>query len=107
MDFGIVQREQDPEDTPSFLLKRASNPDFTMYEEKRVSKRMQREVSVYNQDDSVVKKKVIDLDISTKGKRIMAEISAFESNEGASPKNKKNITCYQLDDTYEEISGDQ
>ncbi len=36
----------------------------------------------------------------------MAEISAFESNEGASPKNKKNITCYQLEDTYEEKSGD-
>ena len=27
MDFGIIQREDDPEQKPSFYLKRASNAD--------------------------------------------------------------------------------
>ena len=49
MDFGIIQRDDDPEETPSFYIKRASNADLSnLYEEKRKSKRMQREVSVYN-----------------------------------------------------------
>lgn len=49
MDFGIIQREDEPEETPSFYVKRASNADLSnLYEEKRKSMRMQREVSVYN-----------------------------------------------------------
>lgn len=41
MDFGIIQREDDPEQTPSFYVKRASNADLSnLYEEKRKSMRM-------------------------------------------------------------------
>lgn len=105
MDFGLIQRDEEPEETPSFYIKRASNPDFSnMYEEKRRSSRMQREVSVYNQDDSVLKKKVVELDISARGNRLLVDISATGSNEGGSPKNYKNVTCYQLQDTHEDIS---
>lgn len=47
MDFGIIQREDEPEETPSFYVKRASNADLSnLYEEKRKSMPMQREVSV-------------------------------------------------------------
>ena len=29
MDFGIIQRDDDPEETPSFYIKRASNADLS------------------------------------------------------------------------------
>ena len=109
MDFGIIQREDDPEQTPSFYVKRASNADLSnLYEEKRKSMRMQREVSVYNQDDSVLKKRVVEQDITTtQGNRFLVDISATGSDEGGSPKNQKNITCYQMIDTHDDISRSQ
>lgn len=109
MDFGIIQREDDPEQTPSFYVKRASNADLSnLYEEKRKSMRMQREVSVYNQDDSVLKKRVVEQDITTtQGNRFLVDISATGSDEGGSPKNHKNVTCYQMIDTHDDISRSQ
>lgn len=41
MDFGLIKRDDEPEETPSFYIKRVSNQDYSnLYEERRRSSRM-------------------------------------------------------------------